>query len=160
LIVFRGTAVTATELGTINDYGSILLDNVAILEGGAGYMDDSGVLNLQSTLIQGNSARYGGAVAVSDLATKCPSLNQSRILENTAVVAGGVIYFGGNASPCFNYCPGCSVASSNKALYGSIQAGRAARLRLANSLATQLTPSEIFEATLELLDEFNQVRDL
>jgi predicted outer membrane repeat protein len=134
--------------------GVLVLHNSALSQAGGVMIDVDADVNLNQTVFRSNFARYGGAVALSDVASTCPTSSAVTFSNNSAIVAGGAIFFDTAFPVCtIAFCSRCTY-TQNTAMYGADTTTRPASIAVVGSPSSSIAPLQPFDVSIELRDYF------
>jgi predicted outer membrane repeat protein len=153
----RAGAGAVGDLATGKLTNTVLENNLANSLGGGLMVDGDAQVKLNGTIFRGNRARVGAGLAFTELATACVAASRVQFTNNSAVSAGGAIFFESQIPVCpVNFCSGCSF-SQNSAVYGADYTSRPAKVIFVETPASTLAPSERFGAKIILQDAYGAV---
>ena len=162
ILHISGGAVYFSDQSQANFYNVDFESNNAIFYGGAVYQDALAQPTIMDARFFNNSARSGGAYALSQYVSTCLNMSNAQLLSNQAHIGGGAFFFQvTDKSICdfsmgTNLCTSCSF-SDNTALFGNDLATAASRLEFTSSPPTMLASSELFAIDIQVVDAFEQV---
>lgn len=136
--------------------------NSAIFYGGAVYQDAYSKPVLTDSRFFNNTARSGGAYALSQYVTSCLNMTNAQLTSNQADIGGGAFFFQVTDSSICDFslgndlCTACTY-SGNSALFGNDIATASSRLQFSTSPPSALASSELFTIDVQVIDKFSQV---
>jgi hypothetical protein len=172
---FIGNSASYGGAVYFSDQSKAVLSNVdfeansAIFFGGAVYQDALSQPAITDSRFFNNSARSGGAYALSQYVTSCVDMSGIEFSSNQANIGGGALFFQVTDSSICDFslgtdlCNSCSF-SDNSALFGNDLATSSSKLQFSTSPPSSLASSELFTIDVQVIDMFaqtvKQARDL
>lgn len=143
---------------TLQVNNSVVNGNNAIAGGGVFYVDGTSTVTLVNVSASGNSARYGGFVSFSALAsTGCDVTMTGCTLTNNSATNGGGIFWSEDDFPaCTTNTINTNIYTANGGAYGNIRASPPHTVRLDTVPPESVAPSQPFTALISVLDFYNQ----